>query len=224
VGSDERSQAFSAVCGLLAGPVLFVATAAAVLAQPDDFSVINHENSDLGAETANSAWLANQLGSNLPGVLVLVFAIGLWRSLGRHPSARIGSSLVGAAGVGIFLSGFFRLDCRHIDRGCDQVSSWHAVAHNIDGGFTVLALVLAPFVLLRALKLAPHWRDLWVPTLAFGIGTIVAAIAGGAVGDGLASLLGVLVWFAWITVLAVRMFRLSGAPRTGPAARSLAAP
>jgi hypothetical protein len=36
--------------------------------------------------------------------------------------------LVAVAGVGIFLSGFFRLDCRHIDRGCDPDSSWHAVA------------------------------------------------------------------------------------------------
>jgi hypothetical protein len=31
---------------------------------------------------------------------------------------------------------------RRIPRGCDPVSSWHAVAHNADGGITVIALVL----------------------------------------------------------------------------------
>jgi hypothetical protein len=188
--------------------VLFLATAGAVLAQPDQFSVVNHENSDLGADTANHAWIANQLGSNLPGLLLFVFAIGLWRSLGPHWSARMGSGMVGAVGIGIFLSGFLRLDCRHIDRGCEQ-KSWHAITHGADAGLTVLALVLPPFVLARALKLEPRWRQLWLPTLAFGVGTIAAAVAGGVVGAGLASLTGPLVWFAWITMLAIRMLRLS---------------
>ncbi len=90
VASDEQPQSIPAICGLLVGPVLFLTTVGAVLAQPDEFSVVNHENSDLGAETANSPWIANQLGSNLPGLLLFVFAIGLWRSLGRHRSTRIG--------------------------------------------------------------------------------------------------------------------------------------
>jgi hypothetical protein len=130
--------------------VPFLATAGAVLAQPDEFSIVNHENSDLG----------------------------------------------------------FRLDCRHIDRGCEH-ESWHALTHGADAGLTVLALVLARFVLARALKLAPRWRQLWLPTLAFAVGTIAAAVAGGIVGAGLASLPGPLVWFAWITMLAIRMLRLS---------------
>jgi hypothetical protein len=43
-----------------------------------------------------------------------------------------------------------------------------------------LALVLAPFVLAGALKFVPEWRDLWIPTLGFGIATIVAAVVGEA--------------------------------------------
>ena len=222
MATDEQWRSVSAVCGLLAGPVLFVAIGAAVLEQPDEFSIVNHENSDLGAMTANSPWLDNQLGSNLPGLLLLVFAIGLWGSLGSRRSARIGSVLVGVAGVGILLSGFFRIDCRHIDRGCDPNSSWHAVAHNVTGGITVIGLVLAPFVLSRALKFIPEWRDLWIPTLVFAVGTIAAAVLGGAIGDGVASLLAVLVWFIWITILAARMLRLSRA--TEPAAAAPASP
>jgi hypothetical protein len=213
MATAEQQRSVSAVCGLLAGPVMFVALGVAVLAQPDEFSVINHENSDLGAVTANSAWIDNQLGSNLPGLLLLVFAIGLWGSLRSRRSGRIGSILVGAAGAGIFLSGFFRIDCRHIDRGCDPNSTWHAAAHNVTGGITVIALVLAPFVLSRAFKLIPEWHDLRLPTLVFAFGTIVAAVLGGAIGEGVASLVAALVWFIWITILAARMLRLSRAPR-----------
>jgi hypothetical protein len=53
---------------------------------------------DIGADSAASRWLSNQLGSNVPGALLLVFAVRLWRSLGR-PTARVGSALVGLVGV-----------------------------------------------------------------------------------------------------------------------------
>jgi uncharacterized membrane protein len=79
----------------------------------------------------------------------------------------------------------------------------------ITAGVTILALVSAPFVLPRALKQTSAWRDLWLPTLAFGIGTIVTAVVVRAVDEGLGGLAAVFVWFVWITVLAIRMLRLA---------------
>lgn len=207
----------SAVCGLLAGPVVVVFWVLAVLAQPRAFSFVNHASSDLGADTADSAWISNQLGSNLPGLLLLVFGVGLWYAVGDHLSARIGSILITVVGLGVFLSGFLRLDCRQIDSGCED-TSWHAVGHNINGGITVLALVLAPFVLARAFKLAPSWHDRWLLTLVAGIGTVVAAIVGGAIGEGLGQFLALSLWFAWIALLALQVLRLS---RKSAAAASL---
>lgn len=110
----------AAVCGMLAGPVLLVGSVAATLAQPDEFSFIEHATSDLGAETANAPWISNQLTSNLPGLLVAVFSVGLWHMLGRHRSARIRTFLIGLVGVGLFLTGIFTVDCREIDAGCSS--------------------------------------------------------------------------------------------------------
>jgi hypothetical membrane protein len=221
IATHEQLQSVSAVSGLLAGPVLFITTGAAVLAQPDEFSVVNHPSSDLGAMTANNPWISN-VGSYLSGLLLFVFAVGLWRSLGRRPAARGGSVLVGIAALATFLTGVLRLDCREIDEGCEPVSSWHANAHIIDAGIVALAFVLAPFVLARALRFVAEWRDLSIPTLFFGIGTITVGIVAGAIGPGAASLLAALVWFAWITTLAIRMHRLSRATR--PVEPSLADP
>lgn len=223
VASEERTRLLSALCGLLAGPALVLGTLAGAVAQPDEFSLVNDPPSDLGAYTAASPWIANQVGSNLAGVLLFVFAIALWRSLGRHPSARIGSALVALAGVCIFLTGFLRLDCREIDAGCGN-SSWHAQSHLALAALTALVLVLAPFVVARALKLTESWRDLWVPTLAFAIGTVVAGVAGSAVGGGVGSLLAALVWFTWVAMLAVRMLRQTRAGGIGEPTASAQAP
>lgn len=210
VGSDPRVGAIPGICGLLAGPALVLGTLAGASAQPDEFSLIEDPPSDLGALTPDSPWLSNLVGSNLAGLLLLVFAIGMWRLLGGHPSARIGCGLLAAAGVLVFLTGVFRLDCREIDSDCGN-SSWHAQGHFAVAGLTALVLVLTPFVMTRALKVAPDWHDLWLPTLGFAIGTVVAGFAGSAVGGGLGSLLVALVWFAWVAMLAVRMLRLTRA-------------
>lgn len=208
----------SAFCGMLAGPVLLGASWVATAAQPDEFSWIDHPTSDLGADTADAAWVSNQLVSNVPGLLVLAFAIGLWNMLGRHRSARIGTALVGAVGVCIVLTGVLTLDCREIDTRCEN-ASWRATGHITVAGLTGLALVASPFVVARALRFTDAWNDLRVPSLTFGVLTVVGSAGGSAVGAGLGSYVAVIIWFAWITVLSVRMLHLARA-RSGPATAS----
>jgi hypothetical protein len=201
---------------MLAGPVMLVAGLAATLVQPDDFSLINHPSSETGADTATAPWISNQLGSCLPGLLVLVFAVGLWRILGRHTSARLGAFLIGAGGTGIFLLGVFTIDCRTIDSGCSSKDpSWQATAHLIGILPTTIALVIAPFVVARAVRFTATWRDLRVPSFAFGILTLVAPVAASTVGPGLGGYALAIMWFAWITMLSARMLRLA---RTAPTA------
>jgi hypothetical protein len=203
-----RTHQIAAICGMLAGPVLLVANLAGALAQPERFSFIHHPSSDLGADTADAAWVSNQVGSNLPGLLLVVFAFGLWQTLGRHTSARISAFLVGAVGIGVFLTGFFTLDCREIDTACEN-TSWEAVGHVIVAVPTLLMMIATPFVIARALKSAPRWRDLRRPTLVLGGITIAAGIGGSAIGEGLGRYLAFISWFTWITLLAIRMLRLA---------------
>jgi hypothetical protein len=208
--SGNRYSAVAAVCGMLVGPLVLVPWALAAVVQPDEFSLVNHPSSDLGADTAAHAWISNQLGSNLPGVLLAVFGLGLWQVLGSSRAARAGSALVIASGVGVFLSGFFTLDCREIDARCEN-SSWQAGVHVAVTAPALLTLAAAPFVLARGLRHESRWGDLAKPSLAVGVSALAGFAVGSAVGEGLGQMLPIALWLSWIAVLAVRMLRLARA-------------
>ena len=175
----------SAVCGLIA-PITFIAGwLLGGLAQPDEYSLVDHDISDLGALTAHRPWLYNQIGSNLTGLFIVALSLGLWRTVGTRLSARIGVTALAVFGVGTFLDGLLRLDCRKIDAGCDRSASWHGTAHLVETGFTVLGVFVAVFALALAFRKSASWHDLWVVTLAAGILAIVALVLLSLPGEGL---------------------------------------
>lgn len=201
----------AAFCGL-AAPVTFVAGVLfGDLAQPDAFSPANDDISDLGALTASSPWLYNQVAANLTGLLVIALAIGLWGALGAGWLSRLGSVGLVVAGTGLVLDGFLRLDCQGIDTRCDNVS-WHASAHRVESGVTAAALLLTPFVLAFAFRRLPDWRSAWVPTLLATPAVIVTSAAFGAVGSGAATRAGSVAWFLWVGFVSFRLLRVASAP------------
>jgi hypothetical membrane protein len=103
------------ICGLLLLVTVSVAYVGGALAQPDAYSSADDTTSDLGALTANKAWISNQIGSNLSGILIIFLGLGLWRALSPDVLGRIGAGAVMLTGLAIVLDGFFRLDCRGID-------------------------------------------------------------------------------------------------------------
>ena len=198
----------AAICGL-AAPVSFIAgIVLADVAQPAAFSPVNDDISDLGAVTASSPWLYNQVAANLTGILVVGFALGLWGVVGSGFLSRAGVLGLVVVGVGIFLDGLFRLDCQSIDAGCDN-TSWHSSAHKIESGVTAAALLLTPLVLAFAFRRLPAWRRLWLPTLLATPAVIATSAAFGAWGPGVASRVGSAVWFLWLAVVASHLLRLS---------------
>jgi hypothetical membrane protein len=115
------------ICRMLALVTSTLGWLAGDLAQPAAFSPANDDISDLGAITASSAWLYNQVGTNLTGLLVAVLAGGLWLALSPDLLGRLGAAALLVAGAGGFLDGLFRLDCRGIDAACTN-DSWHSHA------------------------------------------------------------------------------------------------
>jgi len=183
-----------------------VAWIAGGLAQPNAYSTANDDISDLGAITASSAWIYNQVGANLTAILVALLGLGLWRALSPDILGRLGAGLLVATGVSTFFDGIFRLDCRGIDANCNNVS-WHSHAHKIESGFNAALTLLAPLVLALACRRNAAWRGSWLPSLLTVPAVIAANVVFSAIGNGAAVRAGTVVVFVWIAFVGLQLWR-----------------
>lgn len=202
----------AAICGLLAPVTFIVGLVLGDLAQADPFSPANDNISDIGAQTADQAWLYNQIAANLNGVLIVAFALGLWQALGPGWLARLGVVGLAVLGVTRFLEGFLRLDCGGMDDVCEN-TSWQAEAHGVESGIASALFFLVPPVLAFAFRRLPDWRDLWLPTLLTVPVVVAISIPFSLIGDGAAGRAGSITWFLWLGLLAWRLLRLAEVPR-----------
>jgi hypothetical membrane protein len=198
------------VCGPLVLVTVSVGWIGGALAQPDLYSSADDDLSDLGALTANKAWIYNRIGDNLTGILIILFGLGLWRALSPDVLGRIGAGAVMLTGLTAFLEGIFRLDCRGIDSGCTN-DSWHASAHKMNNRFTVAATIAAPLILAFAVRRIPEWRSAWLPSLAAIPASLVCGALFSGLGDGAAVRATTMTWFVWLVFIAVRLMRTANA-------------
>jgi hypothetical protein len=205
----------AAICGLLAPVTFVVGFVLGDLAQPDAFSPANDNISDLGARPAHQAWIYNQIAANLNGLLIVAFALGLWRALGSGWLARLGVLGLAVIGLTRFLEGFLRLDCRGMDEGCENMS-WQADGHRFESGIASALFFLVPLLLGLALRRLPQWRDLWLPTLLVVPVVVAVSIPFSLIGDGAAVRAASIMWFLWLGLLAWRLLRIADGETVGP--------
>jgi hypothetical protein len=192
--------------GFLHSSPVLIGWIGGALAQPDAYSSADDDLSDLGALTASKAWLYNQVGDNLTGILIILFGLGLWRALSADVLGRIGAGAVMLTGLGVFLDGIFRLDCQGIDGACMN-DSWHSSAHKVNNRFAVAATLAAPFILAFAFRRIPEWRGAWLPSLLAVPVSIVCGALFSVLGDGAAVRATSLTWFAWLAFVALYLMR-----------------
>jgi Protein of unknown function (DUF998) len=202
----------AAICGLLVPVTVSIAYIGGALAQPDAYSSADDATSDLGAQTANMAWIYNQIGDNLTGILILLFGLGLWRALSPDVLGRIGAGALILGGLSLFLEGFFRLDCRGIDTGCTN-DSWHSSAHKMDNR-VLFVFFAAALILAFAFRRVPEWRSLWLPSLLAVPVLLAVSVPFSVIGDGAAQRAANITLFLWVVLLAWRLLRLADG-RTG---------
>jgi hypothetical protein len=98
-------------------------------------------------------------------------------------------------GLGFFLDGFFRLDCRGIDAGCTN-DSWHSAAHKMNNRFLFVAFAAA-IILAFAFRRIPEWRGAWLTSLLAVPAAIVCGVLFSVLGDGASQRAANLTLFAW---------------------------
>ena len=197
----------AAICGLLAPLTFILGVVLGDFAQSDEFSPANDNISDLGAQTADRAWLYNQIAANLNGLLIVASrsASGA-RSTGWL--ARLGVLGLAILGVPGFSKAFSGLTVAAWTTSA-RTSSWQSEGHRIESGIASALFFLVPPLLAFAFRRLLQWRDLWLPTLLALPVVVGASIVFSIIGDGAAVRAASITWFLWLGLLAWRLLRIA---------------
>lgn len=196
------------LCGLIAGPFYLVVGLILALTRPG-FDLTRHDLSLLANGDLGWIQITNLI---LSGLLVLAFAVGVGQTITMGRGRTWGPRLLGVYGLGLIGAGCFIADPAFgFPPGTPadaHTVSWHGMLHILFGGVGFLGLIVACFVL--ANRFAAQGQRAWaVYSRATGL-IFLAAFVGIATGSGqlwsvLGFWFGVVVAWAWIAALAVKL-------------------
>jgi Protein of unknown function (DUF998) len=109
-------------------------------------------------------------------------------------------------GLTLFLQGFFRLDCRGIDTGCEN-TSWISDGHRLFTGISTAFLFAAPVLLALAFRRLPDWRRAWLPSLLAIPFFFAASVLFSLIGTGASTRAGAVAWLVWLAYVAYELLQ-----------------
>lgn len=193
--------------GLVAGPIYIVVALGQALTRPG-FDLLRHDvsllsNGELGWIQVANFWLC--------GLLVLAAAVGLWQVLKTGTGKLWGPLLVGVYGLGLIGAGIFKADpMAGFPPGTPETMTTISTAglmHFVCGAIGFLSLIAGCFVFARRFANAGerNWAIYSVATgIIFFIGFAGIASGSGASWSVIGLWIGVIVAWAWITIVSVR--------------------
>jgi hypothetical protein len=196
--------------GVIAGPIYVVAVGAQ-MATRDGYDPTRHAASQLA--NGDFGWV--QIVTFLvTGAMTIAAAVGVRRALGRGRLPAWASALLGAYGASLVAAGIFRADPSDgfppgTAPGMGEVS-WHGLAHFAVAGFGFACLVAACFVFGAWFTRSGMGSWAWfsrLTGLVFGA-SFMALVSGSASAATILVFTAavVLVW-AWLTAVSVRLYR-----------------
>lgn len=199
-------------CGVVAPP-LFVLVFTATGALRTGYDPTYHPVSALSLGDLGWIQITNFV---VTGLLLVAFAVGLRRALGRGRGSWWGPALLGTFALALVLSGVFVMDPMlgfppGAPPGLVAQVSWHHTLHDLAGVAVFVSLPLACFVVARRFA-APPARPGWVAyCILTGVAGLVLLVAFGTAWEadlpfaGLVQRALIVVGWTWVTLLALRL-------------------
>lgn len=190
-----------ALIGFLA-PTIFWTTYFIMANQRIEYSFLTKAISELGSMDAPNKWIWNFLGYIIPGLLITVFSVGLYRSIARDNGSKLPL-------YGIFLSGIFMAVSGLFPGDFENRQSTTMLFHTVGSIGSYLFFLVGAFSYPKPMKKTDHWKSVlpwlllltWLSIL-FGIWPFVFTKYP-AVGQRIIFLL----YFSWITIAAYSLYR-----------------
>ena len=192
---NERRRSF-VVPGLV-GPALFFLVMLVAGAMTPGYDALARFVSELSIGPLGWIMITNFV---VFGVLVVLFAIGLWRGFGSSASGKAGAALIAIAGVGLIFAGLFVADME------STTATASGAIHDLASVVVFLGLTLACFAFAwrfrsdRVFALYSLVTGVLIPPL------FLATPSGGDLLGLIQRILIAIAW-TWLTVLAIRLDR-----------------
>lgn len=201
------------MCAALAGPIYIIVGTAQILTR-EGFDMTRHPLSLMSTGSLGWIQISNFI---LSGILVVLGAVGLYRSAESDKRGKRGAVFVGLYGVGTIGGGIFVTDpTLGFPPGTPdeyaETFSWHGLLHFIFGQLGFLALIIAGFLFARYFATVKQrgWAIFSAFTSLFFLAAIVAGVA--AMGEAwpmIALYAAVALGWVWLTLFASRSIRKS---------------
>ncbi len=204
-------------CGVIAGP-LFIITLLIEGATRADYDPIRHPGSSLALGDFGWIQVVNFI---VTGLLIVLFAIGLWRALRNYQRSTWGPLLLGWLGIGLIGAGLFLTDpVSGYPSGTPNLIAQptpHGQMHDLFSLGVFVGLPLACFVFTRVF-IKRRERSWAIYSLCSGLGMIITFVfaniafvqtPGFVEFGGLFQRICLTIGLGWLAVLALKFFKLS---------------
>ena len=206
-----KKEKLFAIAGIIAPIIYFKIVIILGLLEPS-YSHMTKMMSILGGVDGIRGLTFN-FGISLVGILIILFAIGLHKSINGGNGSKIGPTLLTLGGIGLIASGYFHcnLNCTNILVENNLIGSIHMFSAFIAG----MCLSIAPFFIFARLKKDPLWKKYTLLTLITGIIAnipgiifwITLATTRFPAIEGLIQRLGIVFVLIWIEIMGLKMLK-----------------
>ncbi|MCW5517878.1 DUF998 domain-containing protein [Muriicola sp. Z0-33] len=186
----------------IAIPIIFGIVYFMVSSLHPNYSMFTKAISELGAVGAPNKWIWNSFGYILPGILISIFALGLYKSVAIGKSYRLPF-------YGIFFSGIFMVMSGVFPGDFDNQQSSTMLLHSIGSFGSYLFFLIGAFTFPKLMDKTNYWKSAKQPTLIL---TYLTILFGGWVFvfpnmPALGQRFVFLFYFLWIGYTAFRLFK-----------------
>lgn len=191
-----------AVIGL-SSPILLLTTYFIMGNQRPEYSFLYKLVSELGALDAPNKWIWNIFGYIIPGILISIYSIGLYKSIATKKSSKLPL-------IGIFLTGFFLMFSGVFPADMENRSSTTTILHMVGSYGSYLFFLIGTFTYPKLMKANSYWKSSNLPLLTFVWLTIISGTWSWvfpnipAVGQRITFFF----VFAWIAYTAIKLYKL----------------
>lgn len=156
---------FFGAIGILA-TVIFLSTYIIMSSMRPEYSIYTKAISELGSVNAPHKWLWNIFGYILPGILIAVFAIGLYKNIVKVKSSKLPLYGILLSGVFMGISGIFPGDF-------ENKTSTTMLLHTIGSFGSYVFFLIGAFSYPYVMKSRNDWKSVIKPTLLCTYATII---------------------------------------------------